>query len=71
MKKGARVRLTEKAAKGLSARYGYTKKVPPRIDWFSRRGTVISLGETGVSVQWDGRLTTERYRWNALEEVEE
>jgi len=53
---GARVRLTDRAARGL----GKTKhKI--RIDWASRRGTVRHSSKRGVAVYWDGRTSVEYY----------
>ena len=67
MNKGDWVRLTRRAAQGLSTHYGRRKTCVPQVDWFTRVGSVVSFNSRGeVAVQWDGRRTVERYRHDAL-----
>jgi len=51
--KGMRIKLTDKAAKGLSSRR------KSRIDWAARRGIVQWAGNGQLSVLWDGRKQPE------------
>jgi len=51
--KGMRVKLTDKAALGLS------KRKKNKIDWAARRGVVQWNSNGLLAVRWEGRATPE------------
>lgn len=51
--KGQRVKLTDKAASGLS------KRNKNKTDWHNRVGTIVSVYNGNVRVIWDDRKTIE------------
>jgi hypothetical protein len=50
MKPGDRIKLTERGAR---AQTHFNKPHP--VDWFKRRGTVVSVSAQYVYIRWDGR----------------
>jgi hypothetical protein len=51
MKPGDRIKLTERGAKAQT----HFKNRSHPVDWFKRRGTVVSISAQYVYIQWDGR----------------
>jgi hypothetical protein len=66
-----RVRLMPQLAERLMARDLWKKS--GRIDWLSRRGTVLSVPRFGddIGVQWDDRASLDRWPMRALEKLNE
>ena len=63
MKRGDRVRLTDKVAQSLM------RSPHRRINWYLRRGVVVRISTHRVAVLWDGNATLDLWPREAVVEV--
>jgi hypothetical protein len=69
--RGDRVKLTDNAARTFMRGVAMPRKRNTKVvDWFQRRGAVISATAKYVIVHWDGRKTYDQWPLRAIEKAD-
>lgn len=68
IQRGDRVKLTEHGARVNQKTYMIRAH---RVDWASRRGTVVVVGKVYIYIRWDGRTSLDYQQPGLIEPAEE